>query len=119
MEVFFLKKYKVMNARHSGFHHVLSQYVIDILWEFYCFSFGHKREKQEKATDDRQRSGKYERNLSARKVFHFFLAKIFFLQKTWHYLSTWDAPHMWLHHGVHLLADMKAAISDNLIKTAT
>jgi len=69
-----------MNAVHSGFHYVLSQYVIDILWEFYCFSFGHKREKQEKATDDRQRSGKYERNLRAEKVYTFsgkniFLAK--------------------------------------------
>ena len=29
------------------------------------------------------------------------------------YIS-WDAPHRWLHHGVHPLADMKAAISDNL-----
>ena len=55
-----------MNAVHSGFHYVLSQYVIDILWEFYCFSFGNKWEKQEKATDDRQRSGKYERNLRAK-----------------------------------------------------
>ena len=49
---------------------------------------------------------------SPREKFSLFSAKIFFLQKTWHYLSTWDAPHMWLHHGVHLLADMKAAISD-------
>ena len=56
-----------MNAVHSGFHYVLSQYVIDILWEFYCFSFGHKREKQEKATDDRQRSGKvHSENRNAR-----------------------------------------------------
>ena len=47
-----------------------------------------------------------------RENFLSFSAKTFFLQKTWHHLSTWDAPHVWLHHGVHLLADMKAAISD-------
>ena len=47
-----------------------------------------------------------------REKFSLFSAKTFFLQKTWHHLSTWDAPHIWLHHGVHLLADMKAAISD-------
>ena len=51
--------------------------------------------------------------ISPREKFSLFSAKIFFLQKTWHYLSTWDAPHIWLHHEVHLLADMKAAISDN------
>ena len=49
-----------------------------------------------------------------RENFLSFSAKTFFLQKTWHHLSTWDAPHIWLHHGVHLLADMKAAISDNV-----
>ena len=49
-----------------------------------------------------------------RENFLSFSAKTFFLQKTWHHLSTWDAPHIWLHHGVHLLADMKAAISDNI-----
>ena len=52
------------------------------------------------------------KEISARRKCTLSSAKIFFLQKTWHYLSTWDAPHIWLHHGVHLLADMKAAISD-------
>jgi len=48
---------------------------------------------------------------SQRKLSQFFGENVF-LAKTWHHLSTWDAPHIWLHHGVHLLADMKAAISD-------
>ena len=52
------------------------------------------------------------REISARRKCTLSSAKIFFLQKTWHYLSTWDAPHIWLHHGVRLLADMKAAISN-------
>ena len=47
-----------------------------------------------------------------RENFLSFSAKTFFLQKTLHHLSTLDAPHIWLHHGVRLLADMKAAISD-------
>ena len=47
-----------------------------------------------------------------RENFLSFSAKTFFLQKTLHHLSTLDAPHIWLHHGVHLLADIKAAISD-------
>ena len=46
-------------------------------------------------------------------TFDTFCRKCFLLQKTWHYLSTWDAPHIWLQHGVHPLADMKAVISDS------
>jgi len=53
----------------------------------------------------------YDEISSQRKLSQFFGENVF-LAKTWHHLSTWDAPHIWLHHGVHLLADMKAAISD-------
>ena len=83
-----------MNAVHSGFHYVLSQYVIDILWEFYCFSFGHKREKQEKATDDRQRSGKYERNLRAEKVYTFSGKNIFLAKNVALSINVGRAPYM-------------------------
>ena len=83
-----------MNAVHSGFHYVLSQYVIDLLWEFYCFSFGHKREKQEKATDDRQRSGKYERNLCAEKVYTFFGKNIFLAKNVALSINVGRAPYM-------------------------
>ena len=87
-----------MNAVHSGFHYVLSQYVIDILWEFYCFSFGQKWEKQEKATDDRQRSGKYERKLRAEKVYTFFGKSIFLAKNVALSINVGRAPspHMWL-----------------------
>ena len=51
-----------------------------------------------------------------RENFLSFSAKTFFLQKTWHYLSTWDAPHIWLQHGLHPLADMKAAIRDKRVQ---
>jgi len=71
-----------------------------------------ERRGNEKKPFDRIEGRKCMMKFPRRENFLSFSAKTFFLQKTWHHLSTWDAPHIWLHHGVHLLADMKAAISD-------
>jgi len=73
----------------------------------------HERRENEKKPSDRI-GQKSVREKSPLEMFSLFSAKIFFLQKTWHYLSTWDAPHIWLQHEVHPLADMKAAISDSI-----
>ena len=71
-----------------------------------------ERRENEKKPFDRIEGRKCMMRFLAEKTFSLFSAKTFFLQKTLHHLSTLDAPHIWLHHGVHLLADMKAAISD-------
>ena len=77
-----------------------------------------ERRENEKKPFDRIEGRKCMMKFLTAKTFSFFGENIF-LQKTWHHLSTWDAPHIWLHHGMRLLADMKAAISDNsLLRSA-
>ena len=47
--------------------------------------------------------------------------KQFFIAKNLALSTSWDAPHIWLHHGTRpiAIADMKSAINDICIEVAT